>query len=367
MTNKYPKRLLIAFHDLGLGGIQKKVVDICWYLYQHHPQFKVRIALRRRLGIFLSELPPNVVISAPHRPLYRLGTPRFLLWMVKEIIFFRPTHILTFMDFSAIPTLAALNFLFWKKIPVTIGEDILTSKYLTDLYGPSQAPIRQKLIEKYYPQARRILVQTPVQKKDLQKILKLINSSRIISTPNWLSLNYPPSPAKALAPAGRDIDILYVGRIAAQKNLTRFIQIIKLIKKQHPAIKSVIVGDGEEFNKIKQLIVKYKLTQNITLVGSTTNPQSFYLRAKNFLLTSDYEGFPLTLMEAISCGCRPVSTELPEIRQFFDRQPEKYLYSDINTAVQLLLSTPHSLPYYRRKLIKLQIKNIQKYINFCLN
>lgn len=364
MTNPRSPRLLISFHDMALGGIQKKIVDISKYLIKHQPDTNVRISLRRRIGIFINQIPSKTKISSPYRPIYRLGGIRFFLWMVKEILIFSPTHILTFMDFSAIPTIAAAKFVFWKKIKITIAEDILTSKYLDDTYSKAHKRLKQNLIQKYYPQADSILVQTPVQKKDLENILNLPNSPKIISTPNWLPLDYPYQETYI----NKDIDILYVGRIAAQKNLTKFIEIIKQISHKDPHIKATIVGSGEEDDKISQLIKKNNLQKNITRVPQIPNPQDYYLKAKYFLLTSDYEGFPLTIMEAIASGCYPVSYDLPEIRQFFNKDTSSYIYQTNDQAVKLLSSPPpKSLSYYQSKLKKLQQQHIQKYIDFCLN
>jgi glycosyltransferase involved in cell wall biosynthesis len=358
------KKFLIVFHDMGLGGIQKKIIDISKYILQNYPDIEIHLCLRRKIGLFLDDIPPNVKIIAPRRPLYRLGGIRFAFFLIKEIFIFDPTHILTFMDFSAIPTFVSLNFLFWKKPIVTIGEDILTSKYLSDLYDPHQASIKRSLIKKYYPQAHKILLQTPIQKTDMEHILEDPNSPKIIATPNWLPLDYP-----ATFIVKKDIDILFVGRVAAQKNLTKFVNIIKDVVKTKPSLRVVIAGDGEERLKIKQLITRSKLNKNIKMVGLTTTPQKFYLRAKMFLLTSDYEGFPLTLMEAISSDCYPICQNLPELNIFFEKFKNQILFKQPSQAIKLILSSknPAIINYYQRKLIRLQQKNIKLYIDYCLS
>jgi glycosyltransferase involved in cell wall biosynthesis len=365
-------RLLIAFHEMHLGGIQKKVVDIIKQINQKNPNIPIRLCLRRKEGIFLSEIPSHVIVTASKYKFYRLGIVWYIIWMIKEIVIFNPTHILAFMDFSVIPTFIALKFVFWRKPKVIIGEDILTSKYLTDIYGHKTAPIRQALIKKYYPQADRILVQTPIQKHDLEKILEVGKSPKIVASPNWLPLDYPPtiSPPRQ----ERTNHILFVGRIAAQKNLPLFIDVIKLITLKKPAIKSTLVGSGFDEMMIKDLIHKKKLNKNISMVGASNHPQTYYTNSQVFLLTSDYEGFPLTLMEAISSGCFPVCRDLPEIRLFFDKYQSRVLFKTAATAASLvsqaLANTPQNqqiIKYYRDKLVTLQQKNINRYVNYCIS
>jgi glycosyltransferase involved in cell wall biosynthesis len=365
------KRLLIAFHEMHLGGIQKKTVDIIKQINRRFPGTPIRLCLRRKEGIFLQDLPPEVVVTASKYKFYRLGIIWYIVWMIKEVIFFRPTHILAFMDFSVIPTFIALKFVFWRHPKVIIGEDILTSKYLTDLYGTVNAPIREALIKKYYPQADWILVQTPVQKADLEKILGLPKSPKIVASPNWLPLDYPPQKIPEFST--RSNDVLFVGRIADQKNLPLFIDIIDKLTSKISNIKAIIVGSGEKETQIRSLINQKKLEQHIDLPGATLHPHPFYNSSKVFLLSSDYEGFPLTLMEAIASGCFPVCRDLPEIRLFFDKYSSAILYKTARSGTRLVTQALHDTPqnqkikaYYQQKLIRLQQKNINRYINYCL-
>lgn len=370
---KHPTpRLLIAFHEMHLGGIQKKTVDIIKQINNQNHHIPIRLCLRRKEGIFLSQIPSHVKVSASKYKFYRLGIVWYIIWMIKEIAIFNPTHILAFMDFSVIPTFIALKFVFWRRPKVIIGEDILTSKYLTDIYGQKTAPIRQALIKKYYPQADNILVQTPVQKKDLEQILELPKSKKIVATPNWLPLDFPPTTVPPMS--ARTNHVLFVGRIAAQKNLPLFVDVIKLIAQKNNSIKSILVGSGTDQDMIKDLIKKNHLTKNITMVGASNHPQSYYTSSQVFLMTSDYEGFPLTLMEAISSGCFPVCRDLPEIRLFFDRYSSSILFNTATKAATLVAKAMENTPrnrkiikYYSDKLVALQQKNINRYIGYCIS
>lgn len=370
---KHPTpRLLIAFHEMHLGGIQKKTVDIIKQINKQNPHILIRLCLRRKEGIFLNDIPPHIIVTASKYKFYRLGIIWYIIWMIKEIALFSPTHILAFMDFSAIPTFIALKFVFWKKPQVIIGEDILTSKYLSDIYGQKTAPIRQALIKKYYPKADYILVQTPVQKQDLEKILEIGKSDKVVATPNWLPLDYPPPNIPSYRK--RTNHLLFVGRIAAQKNLPLFIDIINILTKKTPLIKSTIVGSGSDETMIRNRIKKLTLTKNITMVGASNHPQTYYTNSRIFLITSDYEGFPLTLMEAISSGCFPICRDLPEVRLFFDKYQSHILFKTAPEAALLvtnaLVNSPQNqqiISYYSDKLVTLQQKNINRYVGYCIS
>ena len=354
---------IIVFNDMGLGGIQRKIIDIISYTQNNYPNTSVILCLQRRKGIFLKQIPKNVTIINPPFETPRFNNLWFIFWLVFVFHKYHPTHILSFMDLSSIPSLIALKFLPLQKPKLTIGEDILTSKYV---YIESFPKIRLKLIKKFYPQANSILVQTPIQKNDLHQIIG--NSNNVVVSPNWLPLAFPP---KNTDKSKKDIDILFIGRIESQKNLQKFVQIIKMVSLDFPKIKAVIVGQGSESKAIKSLINKLELQKNIKIYPITSNPQKFYLRSKIFLLTSDYEGFPLTLLEAISCGCYPIINNIPEIRKFFDRQPDNFIFNNTAQATkkittQIPNTNYEQLKYYQDKIIKSQSENISLFVKKCL-
>lgn len=97
-------------------------------------------------------------------------------------------------------------------------------------------------------------------------------------------------------------DICCVARITPQKNIYKFINVIKNVKNEIENIKIVWVGTGEQEIEFKKLIEDNDLGNNITLVGFQKNPYQFMAQSKVFLLTSDWEGYGLVAFEALSLG-----------------------------------------------------------------
>lgn len=356
---KNKKKLVIVFHDMTLGGIQRKVLDIIDYVGKKYPEIKIVLFLQNKKGIFLEKIPKNIEVRSPKIHTKRFNMLWFIFWLMWQFAKEKPTRILSFMDLGAIPSLIALQFVFWIKPKVIIGEDILTSKYV---FTETRPLLRLKLIKYFYPKTDLILVQTLIQKNDLEKIIGN-NVNNILVSPNWLPLDFPPKNGTKK----RDIDILFLGRIEAQKNLTKFVGIIKSVSKDFPKVKTVIIGDGSEKKVIQQLIKTLKLENNIKILSPTKTPNQFYLRSKIFLLTSDYEGFPLTLLEAVSCGCYPVLNDISEIHDFFEKDGKSILFEDELSATKIirknLLTTNQNLiKFYKNKIIKLQQKNIDFFV-----
>ncbi|PIY71917.1 hypothetical protein COY87_03670 [Candidatus Roizmanbacteria bacterium CG_4_10_14_0_8_um_filter_33_9] len=301
------KRLMIVFHDMKLGGIQKKTIDIVSFIQKNHPNVKITLCLRNKTGIFLKQLPQNTIVISPKFHTPKLDMIWFIFWISIQLIKYNPTQILAFLDLGAIPSLIATKCIFWHHTPVIIGEDILTSKYV---YTETFPKIRLWLIKTLYPNAHRVLVQTQIQKNDLDNILNTGSSSLVQVSPNWLPLDYQSLPSIPK----KDIDILFVGRFDPQKNLFFFLDIISDLKKIIPKLLVSMVGNGSDISNLKSYARKNHL--HIQFVPQTLNIKSYYLRSKIYLLTSDYEGFPLTILEAVACFCLPVLRDLPEILTF---------------------------------------------------
>ena len=83
----------------------------------------------------------------------------------------------------------------------------------------------------------------------------------------------------------------------------------ELIKK-YPNTELWIVGDGLERKKLELEIAKYKLENSVKLFGWQNNPDEFYSQADAFLLTSNYEGWGMVVIEAADYGLPIIMTDV---------------------------------------------------------
>ena len=115
-----------------------------------------------------------------------------------------------------------------------------------------------------------------------------------------------PNPVDMPPPKGlaKENVILYVGRLSlAEKRVDRVIDIWRRLSSRLPDWSMEIVGDGPDRQTIESIASGLP---RIKFCGFQ-NPYSYYERAKLLLLTSDFEGFGLVLVEAMAYGCVPVS------------------------------------------------------------
>lgn len=104
--------------------------------------------------------------------------------------------------------------------------------------------------------------------------------------------------------------ILNVARLTAHKRHALLINAFAEVRKTMPA-HLVIVGEGPERGQLEQLSAELDISKHVSLLGWCDNPFAYMRRADVFVLTSDFEGFPSVLVEAMICGCPVISADCP--------------------------------------------------------
>ena len=104
------------------------------------------------------------------------------------------------------------------------------------------------------------------------------------------------------------VNLISVGRICGQKCFSRFVGAHKLLIENGFNVNSYIIGDGEEKALIENEIEKNGVSDSFFLLGRKNNPFPYVKGADVFVLSSDYEGLPTVLYEALILGVPCVST-----------------------------------------------------------
>ncbi len=110
---------------------------------------------------------------------------------------------------------------------------------------------------------------------------------------------------------GERKDIVTVGRLEPQKNHRLLIRAFYRIAKRHQDVNLIIYGDGSLYTELSRYVEKLRLQERIKLKGAAMDIQEKIYDAKLFVLSSDYEGLPNAVMEAMTLGIPVISTDCP--------------------------------------------------------
>lgn len=106
-------------------------------------------------------------------------------------------------------------------------------------------------------------------------------------------------------------EIVTCGRLTEQKNHAMLIYAFEKVQKDYPFATLKIYGEGALREKLQQQIKALNLNEKVLLMGATNNVAKALQTADLFILSSDYEGMPNALMEAMAVGVPCISTDCP--------------------------------------------------------
>lgn len=163
---------------------------------------------------------------------------------------------------------------------------------------------------------------------------KFLSSERYIYFPNLIDyslfMNVPKSTVtkfKVEEGIGKNMVIGHIGTFTKAKNHLFLIEIMKVVIKEMPNIKLLLVGDGEERQRIEEEATHANLLSNIKFLGKRTGITTILNSIDVFVFPSVYEGLGLVLLEAQACGLPCVVSEAI--------QPEANLNIGLMTQIPL--------------------------------
>lgn len=145
-----------------------------------------------------------------------------------------------------------------------------------------------------------------------------IADSRINVIPMGVDLRHRFVPAVQRSASGA---LLFVGRLVEKKGLKYLIEALPLILEKHPNATLRIVGDGQEKERILELILELGIAEHVEFLGAVANETltEIYQSSDVVVFPSVVaEGFGLVLVEALGCECATVVSESPAMQDIIE-------------------------------------------------
>ncbi|MEU3224317.1 glycosyltransferase family 4 protein [Streptomyces sp. NPDC006976] len=177
---------------------------------------------------------------------------------------------------------------------VRVGQEHLTLDH--------HSPRLRHALRRAYPRLNAI---TPVTEADTAVYRRKMRlpGVRLQALPNSV-------PAPALAPAdGRGRIVVAAGRLAPMKRFDLLIEAFAAVAAAYPDWTLRVYGRGEERERLRALIDRLGLYNNVFLMGAVTPMEPEWVKGSVGAVTSDYEPFGMTIVEAMRCGLPVVSTD----------------------------------------------------------
>lgn len=284
------------------GGAEKVMLSLAGGLIGRGRQ--VNLVLCKAEGEYLSQVPAAVKVVD-------LGEKRVLRSipsLVRYLRYAQPEVLLSALDHANVAALFA------KRLS---GVDTRTviSTHIHFSMDPQATKLKRELmpflVRKLYPQADAVVAVSQGVADDLAAAVGLPATK--------IKVVYNPVVAPGMFALAQDVPahpwfsqgqlpvILGAGRLTAQKDFATLIRAFALVKEKK-AVRLMIMGQGEERERLLALAGELGLSDDFTLPGFVSNPYPYMKNAAVFVLSSAWEGFGNVLVEAMALGTPVVST-----------------------------------------------------------
>jgi GalNAc-alpha-(1->4)-GalNAc-alpha-(1->3)-diNAcBac-PP-undecaprenol alpha-1,4-N-acetyl-D-galactosaminyltransferase len=291
-------KITLVIYAMGLGGAQR-VVSILANYWATHGWEVTLITLSDSSRPSFYHLEPQVkliqlgIIGDSPSLLTLLSTGWQRMGVLREaIIVSQPDAIVSFLNTVNVITLMAT----WQlNIPVIVSEHIYPG--FTDVN-----------------QVWKMLMRLTYRRADL---VTLLTESALAFYPTGKGYRsiVMPNPVVTPAPTVETDRLLVspmsiaIGRLQPQKGFDLLIRAFHQLRYKYPDWQLTILGEGPMRGELEQLRSQLQLTDRIHLPGQVQNVNAYLRQADIFVLSSRFEGFPMSLCEAMACGLPVLATD----------------------------------------------------------
>ncbi|MDD3187024.1 MAG: glycosyltransferase [Bacilli bacterium] len=103
------------------------------------------------------------------------------------------------------------------------------------------------------------------------------------------------------------------------KKISRIIEASYELKKEYSDFEVLLIGEGNDTSKYVEMLNNYEINDTIKILPMTTNPYPYYKLADCFLLSSNYEGGPITIYESLILKTPVITTNVGDVKDYVDK------------------------------------------------
>jgi glycosyltransferase involved in cell wall biosynthesis len=148
--------------------------------------------------------------------------------------------------------------------------------------------------------------------RSLQRLVALgLSREKVFAPPNVHDISaYVPDPSVPM-----DVDVVFVGQFYVSKRLDVLLEAVARVKARRGAVRVALVGDGRDRPAVERQIGALGLGPDVTLTGTLPPAEvaAWLRRSRLFVMTSEQEGLPMAMIEALSCGVPVVIGDIGDV------------------------------------------------------
>ena len=304
------KKILFSSYSLDVGGIETALITLLKNIYQ---EYEITLVLEKKEGIFLNEVPDNVKIIEYKPNDNKIPIIRKTINFFKQLNFKKRYG--NKFDFSAcyatysypasfVARTASKNNALWvhndymnfynndeneykdffKKLKVDEYKKIVfVSEHDKDVFTKEFPEHQEKAVF-----CNNLIDYKEIEKKSNEQVHDFERKEDITTFINL----------------GRHDE--------KQKKLSRIIEATKKLNEENYKFRVVFIGDGVDSDKYKS---QAQGINNIEFLGAKKNPYPYLKQSDCLLMSSDYEGYPVVVIESLILGKPIITTDVSDSKK----------------------------------------------------
>ena len=145
------------------------------------------------------------------------------------------------------------------------------------------------------------------------------------------------------------------------KKITRLILAAEKLKQDNEKFKIILIGDGKDNNLYKNIVQEKELTENVIFLGYKQNPYPYFKIADAFILTSEFEGYPVVFNEAKILDLPIVTTDVSDAKMDIDDKFGIVTEKNVNSIYEAMKKIINESYYIKDRF------NAQRFNNEIIN
>jgi glycosyltransferase involved in cell wall biosynthesis len=298
------QKLMFLIPSLDVGGAEKVTLNILNKISKSNNE--IILVVLNGDGPLKNIVPRDVKLI-----IVNANRLRYAIFAIAKILIkIKPDYIFSTIGYLNI-TVIFLKQILALKAKLIIREASTPSKYFEQMTWVNKT-IQKKLYKYLYPKADKIIAQCENMKSDLVKFFG-IPMDKVVRIYNPIDINDIGNKSKEYFPIEFDNNstkIVAVGRLVEAKGFDTLLKAFKKLTQLNSIdMQLYIIGEGPLKNKLIELALKLNISERVNFVGFIENPYPYIMNADLFVLSSRWEGFPNTLLEALACNKKVVATD----------------------------------------------------------
>ena len=343
------KNLLFSSKNLEVGGIEKACINLLDRI--DYSKYNVTLVLEENKGTFLPKLNKNVKVEELKVSENKNVIIRKFINLYRKLVF----NLLNYQtyDFSCCYTTYSYSCNKIAKIASNNNAFYVHSdyKYVYNDINEYKEFFNSRKVNEY----KHIIFVSNEAKNSFIEVYKELENKCLVFN-NFINQEEIIELSNGVPDKVKNNDntlFVFVGRLDdSSKKVKRAINLVKNIKD----IELWIIGDGPDREMYEKYTKELKVEKRVSFLGRKINPYPYMKQADYIILTSDYEGFPVTYLEAITLN-KKIITTIPTSDEYINIKDYAYI---INKDEDKMIEEVKEILNKKKTKAKIDLAEVQE-------